>query len=98
MRLIRREWTPAAADEWTREDWIVIVLSPLVYVGLAVGVALSVLLMKTGFIVLGVSVFLTVLLHWIIDPKLKTISEDYEKKQKRYLEELEKIERWEEIR
>ena len=98
MRLIRREWTPAAADEWTREDWIVIVLSPLVYVGLAVGVALSVLLMRTGFIVLGVSVFLTVLLHWIIDPKLKTISEDYEKKQKRYLEELEKIERWEEIR
>ena len=98
MRLIRREWTPGAADEWTREDWIVIVLSPLVYVGLAVGVALSVLLMRTGFIVLGVSVFLTVLLHWIIDPKLKTISEDYEKKQKRYLEELEKIERWEEIR
>ena len=98
MRLIRREWTPAAADEWTREDWIVIVLSPLVYVGLAVGVALSVLLMRAGFIVLGVSVFLTVLLHWIIDPKLKTISEDYEKKQKRYLEELEKIERWEEIR
>lgn len=98
MGFIRREWTPAAADEWTREDWIVIVLSALTYVGLAVGVALSVLLMRAGFIVLGVSVFLTVLLHWIIDPKLKTISEDYEKKQKRYLEELEKIERWEEIR
>ena len=98
MGFIRREWTPAAADEWTREDWIVIVLSALTYVGLAVGVALSVLLMRTGFVVLGVSVFLTVLLHWIIDPKLRTISEDYEKKQKRYLEELEKIERWEEIR
>ena len=96
MGFIRREWTPAAADEWTREDWIVIVLSALTYVGLAVGVALSVLLMRTGFVVLGVSVFLTVLLHWIIDPKLRTISEDYENKQKRYLETLERIERWEE--
>jgi hypothetical protein len=32
----------------------------------------------------------------IIDPKLKAISEDYEIKQKKYLEDLEKIARWEE--
>lgn len=97
MALIRRKWTPAAADEWTKEDWFTIVLSPLAYIGLAVGVALSVLLLKVGFIVLGVAVLLTVLMHWVIDPKLRVISEDYEKKQKHYLEELEKIERWEEI-
>lgn len=98
MALIRRKWTPAAADEWTREDWIAIVLSPLAYITLAIGVALSIFLFKVGFIILGAAVVLTVLMHWVIDPKLKMISEDYEKKQKHYLEELEKIIRWEEIK
>ena len=97
MALIRREWTPAAADEWTKEDWFVIVLSPMTYVGLALGVAMSILLLKVGFIILGLTVALTILMFWIIDPKLKTISEDYEKKQKQYLEQLEKIERWEDV-
>ncbi len=96
MVLIRRKWTPAAADEWAREDWITIVLSPLAYIGLAVGVALSCLLLTTGFVVLGISVVLIVLMHWVIDPKLKTISEEYEKKQKSYLEQLERSVRWEE--
>jgi len=98
MALIRRKWTPAAADEWTREDWIAIVLSPLAYITLAIGVALSMFLFKVGFIILGAAVVLTALMHWVIDPKLKVISEDYEKKQKHYLEELEKIIRWEEIK
>jgi len=98
MALIRRKWTPAAADEWTREDWIAIVLSPLAYITLAIGVALSMFLFKVGFIILGAAVVLKALMHWVIDPKLKMISEDYEKKQKHYLEELEKIIRWEEIK
>ena len=98
MALIRRKWTPAAADEWVREDWITIVLSALAYIGLAVGVALSCMLLTTGFIVLGISVVLIVLMHWVIDPKLKMLSEDYEKKQKHYLEELEKIVRWEDFK
>ncbi len=29
--LIKRDWTAEAAQDWTREDWIAIVLSPLVY-------------------------------------------------------------------
>lgn len=97
MAIIRRKWTPAAADEWTKEDWYAIVLSPLAYIGLAVGVALSLLLMKIGFLVLGVTIGGILFMHWIIDPKLKTISKDFEKKQKHYLEQLEKMERWEEI-
>jgi len=97
MRLIRREWTPADADEWTKEDWIAIVLSPLAYVAIAVGVALSLLLLPVGFIILGIAVVMTVLMHWVIDPKLKTISQDYEQKQKHFLQELEKTQRWEDV-
>ena len=97
MPFVRRNWTPHQADEWTREDGFAIVLSPLSYVGLAVGVALSLLFIPVGFIVLGVSVLIIIIMHWIIDPKLRTLSETYEKQQKKYLKHLESIERWEEI-
>ena len=97
MPIVRRKWTPREADEWTREDWFAIILSPLSYIGLAVGVALSLLFVPVGFIILAISAFIIFIMHWIIDPKLKTLSEAYEKQQKKYLENLEMIERWEEI-
>lgn len=96
MAWIRRNWTPIEADEWTREDWITIVLSPLAYLTLTIGVALSFLLLWWGFLILAVGVGLTILMHWVIDPKLKVISEEYEKRQKDYLVELERAVRWEE--
>jgi len=49
-----------------------------------------------GFIMLTVGIVSTAMMFWVIDPKLDVISEDYEHKQREYLEELEKIQRWEE--
>jgi hypothetical protein len=95
MGWIQRKWTAEQADRWTKEDYITFILSPLIYFLLALGVALSLLLLWYGWIILGVSVVLFVVMVKIIDPKLKAISEDYEVKQKKYLEELEKIVRWE---
>ncbi len=95
MPLIRRTWTAREADEWTKEDWITIIISPLCYIILTLGVIWSLLLQPIGFILLGVGSLLTFIMHWIIDPKLKSISEEYEKKQKEYLEELERLVRWE---
>jgi hypothetical protein len=95
MSWIKRRWTAAEADRWTREDYITFVISPLVYVLLLVGTALSLLLRWYGFLLLGVGVALLLLMLWVIDPKLKAISEDYEVKQKHYLEDLEKMVRWE---
>jgi len=97
MAWMRRTWTPAAADEWTKEDWYTIVISPLAYILLMVGVALSLLLLPAGFAILGLGVLATLLMHWIIDPKLKVISSEYEKKQREYLEQLERAARWKEI-
>jgi len=96
MAFIRREWTPGDADEWTREDWLTIVISPLAYVFLMIGAALSLLLMPSGYVILAIGVVLTLLMHWIIDPKLKVISGEYEKRQREYIEELERKARWEE--
>jgi len=45
---------------------------------------------------LAVGIAITVVMFWVIDPKLDVISEDYEHRQREYLEELEKIQRWEE--
>lgn len=96
MPLIRKKWTAEQAEHWTKEDYLTIVISPLIYFLLALGVALSLLLFWYGWIILVVSLILLVLMIRIIDPKLKAISEDYERKQKKYLEDLEKIARWEE--
>lgn len=97
MPFIRREWTPAEADEWTREDAVAIILSPLAYVGLAVGVALSLLFLPIGYLILAVSVILIILMHWVINPKLRTLSNEYETKQKAYLNDLERTQRWEDV-
>lgn len=95
MALIRREWTPHEADNWTKEDWITIILSPLAYIFLAIGVGLSFLLLPWGFVLFLIGIILTILMHWVIDPKLKMISSEYEKRQKEYLLELDRKVRWE---
>lgn len=96
MALIRRTWTAREADDWTKEDLLTVILSPVIYFLFTIGVAFSALLMPLGFLLLGVAIVLMLLMIFIINPKLSVISEDYEKKQKRYLEELEKKVKWEE--
>ncbi len=94
MPFIRRNWTAIEADEWTKEDWITIILSPLIYFLLTIGVALSLFLFWYGYLILAVGIVLTAVMHWIIDPKLKAISSEYEKKQQDYLHDLEASVRW----
>jgi hypothetical protein len=96
MSWLKTDWTAQEAERWSKEDYLTFVISPLVYFLLALGVALSLLLRWYGFVILGASVVLLVIMVKIIDPKLKAISSEYETKQKKYLEDLEKISRWEE--
>ncbi len=96
MAFIKRDWTPKEADEWTKEDTITVIISPLIYVLIMIGVALSIMLIKIGFVMLAAGIVLLLVMIYIINPKLSAISEGYEKKQKHYIEELEKKVRWEE--
>ncbi|MFA4949191.1 MAG: hypothetical protein WC674_11895 [Candidatus Krumholzibacteriia bacterium] len=96
MPFIRRQWTSKEADEWTREDTITVIISPLVYVLLMIGTALSMFLIPAGFVILGAGIILMLVMIWIINPKLTSVSEGYEKKQKGYIEELERTIKWEE--
>lgn len=95
MAFFRRTWTAKDADEWTKEDLITIIISPIIYFLLTLGVAMSALLIPVGFVMTAVGIILTLVMVYIINPKLSVISEDYEKKQKQYLDELEKKLKWE---
>jgi hypothetical protein len=92
--LIRRSWTPEQADHWTREDWIAIVLSPLIFAGMMIGLTKLLILQWTGLWFLILSVLAMGLLYWVIDPKMRAVSHEYEEQQQRYLERLEQSMRW----
>jgi hypothetical protein len=95
MGWIRRKWTAHEADEWTKEDWIAVVLSPFCYILVTMGLALALFLKPLGFLLLGIGVVFTIIVFWVIDPKLSALSSSYEKRQREYLKELEQIQRWE---
>jgi hypothetical protein len=94
---MKREWTAAQADEWTKEDFIAAALGVGCFVAVAVGTPYAFLLRPVGFVLLGVAALGGIVMMWIINPKLDAVSADYEKKQKEYLERLEKIMRWEHL-
>jgi ABC-type bacteriocin/lantibiotic exporter with double-glycine peptidase domain len=96
MGFIKRNWTAKEADEWTKEDTLTIIISPLIYVALMIGCAMSVLLIPLGFIILAAGIILLFIMIYIINPKLSAISEEYEKKQKQDLTTLDKKIKWEE--
>jgi len=96
MNLFRKEWTPREADEWTIHDTAAVIISPLIYLFITIGCMLSLLLVPVGFVLLAVGVILLIVLIRIINPKLSAVSEGYEKKQKQYIEELERKVKWEE--
>ena len=79
MQIIKREWTPESADEMHKEDWFAIVFSVIAYISLMVGTAMSALLIPTGFFILIIGILATIIMYWIIYPKLRAISSEYEK-------------------
>ena len=93
---IRREWTPEQANSWTREDWIAIVLSPMVMGLLMIGMTKLLLLQPGGFAMLVAAILGTGVIFWVIDPKLKAVSAEYEAQQELYVKELEQRLRWQE--
>jgi solute:Na+ symporter, SSS family len=94
--LIRRTWTPEQTGDWTREDWIAVILSPLVFAALMIGVTKLLLLQPGGFLLIAAAVVGTGVIYWVIDPKLRAVSIEYEAQQEQYVKELEQRLRWQE--
>lgn len=93
---LKRDWLPEEAEAWTKEDWVTIIISPLAYALLMIGLVLSLFLRLDGLVIFLLGVAATIFLHFVIDPKLKAISSEYEKKQREYLNRLELVVRWRE--
>lgn len=96
MGFFRQKWTPHEADEWTKEDYWACVFSSLSYVFLLLCVALLFLRPFWGVVTTVLAVVFAWLMHRAIDAKLRTLSEDYETKQKEYLKRLDQVMKWEE--
>ena len=92
--LIRRTWTAEEAQDWTREDWIAIVLSPMIFAGIMFGLTKVLLLQWSGLWWLGGAIVGSVVGYWVIDPKLRAVSADYEAQQGSYIDTLENRMRW----
>ena len=100
QRLVRafkfkRSWTPAQAEEWTKEDAIAAALGVICFIAFSFGVPFAFLLRPTGFLLLGVALAAGTLMLRVIRPKLDAVSAEYEKKQAGYLARLEQLVRWE---
>lgn len=95
MSWIRRTWTPQAADNWSKEDALAAAFSVISYLTFLLGSALALLARLEGFLLVLIAILCAGAMYWIIDPKLRAVSADYESKQKAYLKRVEGVTRWE---
>jgi len=92
--LIKRRWSAREAQEWTREDWIAILLSPAVFACLMFGLTRTLLMQPAGIGILLAAVAGAAVIYWVIDPKLRAVSAEYELSQAGYIADLDRRVGW----
>ena len=83
-----------STKEWSGIDLLACILSAVSYISILAGVTLLLLNQGSGYLLTALALISAAVMFLIIDPKLRRISADYEKKQKEYLEELDRIIEW----
>lgn len=96
MALIKKTYSPEQAEKWGWEELVACILSPLAYIMVSIGLAKVLLLEPAGFIVLVGGIIALILMYEVIDPKLKAVSDEYERRQAEFLDHVERVSRWEE--
>ena len=94
---VRREAERRGAvlrEEWTSVDLWAVIFSSMSYFFLMMGAALCLLFPTSGIIALVCGGVFAGIMYWIIDPKLRATSGEYEARQLEYLEELERNMKW----
>jgi len=85
----------AELREWGRDDLLACVLAALAYFNGLGGTTLMLMNTFSGWVLTAFTVVQIYLMYRTIDPKLRRVSGEFEKKQKEYIEELDKIVEWE---
>lgn len=91
---MKKQWHPEDAQRWTWEDYVAMVFSVMAYFGLGVGTPIA-FFHWSGYLLLLLGLVSTIIMIYVIEPKLRAVSNDFESKQQQYLEELQRIVSWE---
>ena len=84
-----RKYTPEQAEKWGWEELVACILSPASYIFVSLGLALVILLIPMGWVYLIIGLISTALMYLVIDPKLRAISDEYERNQAEFLKHVE---------
>ena len=79
---------------WSAVDYWACVLSAASFVLITAGIPMMLLNLWQGYLMVALSIISAVSMFRIVNPKLTLISEKYESRQKEYLEELNRIIKW----
>ena len=92
-----RKYTPEQAEKWGWEELVACILSPASYIFVSLGLALVILLIPMGWVYLAIGLISTALMYLVIDPKLRAISDEYERNQAEFLKHVESVSKWEDV-
>lgn len=89
-----KKYTAESAEKWGWEELVACIMSPVSYVFVSLGLALAILLKPMGYVYLVIGIAATLIMYFVIDPKLRAISDEYERNQAEYLKHVEKVSKW----
>ena len=93
-----KKYTPEQAEKWGWEELLACIFAPASYIFVSLGLALLILLRPMGWVYLAIGLISTALMYFVIDPKLRAVSDEYERRQAEFLKHVESVSKWEEMK
>jgi len=90
-----KKYTPEEAEKWGWEELVASIGAPAGYIFISIGLALVLLLKPVGWVYLVIGVVATLVMYFVMDPKLRAVSDEYERRQAEFLKHVESISKWE---
>jgi len=92
------KYTPEQAEKWGWEELVACIMAPVSYIFVSLGLVLTILLRPIGWVYLIIGIAATLLMYFVIDPKLRAVSDEYERRQAEFLKHVESVSKWEEMK
>jgi len=91
-----KKYTPEQAENWGWEELVACITAPAGYIFITIGLALVCLLRWDGWVYLIIGIVSTLVMYFVMDPKLRAVSDEYEKQQAEWLKHVENVSKWQE--
>ncbi len=91
-----KTYTPESAEKWGWEELVACIMSPVSYIFVSLGLVLVLLERPIGWVYLIGGIAATLVMYFVIDPKLRAVSDEYERRQAEFLKQVESVSKWEE--